>query len=115
MNGIKLKLLQKNNGFRKDKIKVPDFEDVIFTIKEPSAATWNDYVKDAKEDKDTIESEAKIFIECVHDEDDNPIFTTDELQKLVDAYGNKHRRIFEECVKLMSPEKNPIVAAEKKS
>lgn len=76
---------------------------------------WNDYVASVKEEKDLIEAEARLFIHCVCDENELPIFNEDDLSELLEAYGNKHSRILEEGLKLLTIDKNPVGVSEKKS
>lgn len=112
------------NGFRTKKITVPEWDDATIIIREPSSVDWFYFQEQMPEKKEGVKgtlddlsqgvrAEAQMFAHCILDEDGERIFSDDELEELIVAYGPIHTRIMNQAIRLAGMV-NPVEDAEKK-
>lgn len=107
---LKNKLLDKTLAFRSVTIHSDDFN-ADFIVFEPKTRLFMEFAQAAQDANDKQSDEAyekarhlevQVFIECVHDEDGNAIFTPEDKAELLAVYGQSHSRIITKAFEKLS-------------
>lgn len=115
-------------GFRTKSVTVDEWEGATVLLREPSPAGWGRWreVMEPEEPKEgakpvelsitqqtqrNIRADAVMFIDVLLDENQQPVFTHEDLDKVVGFYGPVHSRLLKQALALPTSMED----AEKKS
>lgn len=114
-------------GFRTKLVEVAEWNGAKVILREPSPAGWGRWrevveVKEPKEGEKPVElsiteqtqrntrADAVMFIDVLLDEDQQPVFTPEDLEEVVGFYGPVHSRLLKQALALQTSQED----AEKK-
>ncbi len=115
-------------GFRTKSVTIDEWGGAKVILRGPSPAGWGRWreVMEPEEPKEgtkavalsiteqtqrNIRADAVMFIDVLLDEDQNPVFTREELDEVVGFYGPVHSRLLKQALALQTSQED----AEKKS
>ncbi|PHM45876.1 phage tail protein [Xenorhabdus mauleonii] len=110
-------------GFRTKTVTVTEWNNATVTLREPSAGAWvrwNEITRPAEEDKKrsteevvlrNTRADVVLFIDVLCDEHGDPVFTPDDMDKVMNIYGPVHARLLHQALSLVTDRDE----AEKKS
>ena len=115
-NSIRSLALAPMSGFRTTVIKVPEWEGARVKLREPSGAAWvewrqivNPDLGDAEEQQKltaaqtahrNMQADVVLFIDVLLDEDDLPVFNSEDKPQIEAIYGPVHSRLLKQALDL---------------
>ncbi|MEQ9845658.1 phage tail assembly chaperone [Pectobacterium brasiliense] len=113
-NNIKSLALAPGAGFRTKAIEVPEWEGVKVTLREPSAEAWLRWQDELKTDDDSeslsvserarrnLKADVTLFVDILHDEDGERVFSVDDIEIVEGIYGPVHSRLLRQALNIIN-------------
>lgn len=110
---IKALAMAKMSGFRHLSIVVPEWDGETVILREPSAEAWLRWQSIVKKDDETelsvsenarrnLDADVTLFIDVLHDVDEQPVFSVEEADSVAKIYGPVHSRLLRRALNLIT-------------
>ena len=110
---LKALAMAKMSGFRHLSVVVPEWEGATVILREPSAEAWLRWQDIVRKDDETelsvsenarrnLDADVALFIDVLHDADEQPVFSVEEAESVAAIYGPVHSRLLKRALDLIT-------------